>query len=96
MSLEIFKIDSIIFYNGQLTDAVTTQLASHSLSLKMKNFMKEAYQVENLVLMIDVKDTTEQIENSQCNLVNATVYMNMVKTLLKTFKSKHLAIISLY
>jgi hypothetical protein len=29
----------------------------------MKNFMKEAYQVENLMLMIDVKDTTEQIEN---------------------------------
>jgi len=63
MSLEIFKIGSIIFYNDQLTDIVITQLASHSLSLKMKNFMKEAYQVENLVLMIDVKDTTEQIEN---------------------------------
>jgi len=63
MSLKIFKIDSIIFYNGQLIDAVTTQLASCSLSLKMKNFIKEAYQVENLVLMIDVKDTTEQIEN---------------------------------
>ncbi len=58
--------------------------------------MKEAYQVENLMLMIDVKDTTEQIENSRCNLVNATVCMNMVETLLKTFKSKHLAIISLY
>jgi len=64
MSLEIFKIGSIIFYNGQLTDAAITQLTSHSLSLKMKNFMKEAYQVENLMLMIDVKDTTEQIENS--------------------------------
>ncbi len=62
----------------------------------MKNFMKEAYQVENLVLMIDVKDTTEQIENLQCNLVNATVCMNMMKTLLKTFESKHLAIISPY
>jgi len=62
----------------------------------MKNFIKGAYQVENLMLMIDVKDTTEQIENLQCNLVNATVCMNMVKTLLKTFKSKHLAIISLY
>jgi hypothetical protein len=62
MSLKIFKIDSIIFYNGQLTDVIITQLASCSLSLKMKNFMK-AYQVENLVLMIDVKDTTEQIEN---------------------------------
>ncbi len=62
----------------------------------MKNFIKEAYQVENLVLMIDVKDTTEQIENSRCNLVNATVCMNMMKTLLKTFESKHLAIISLY
>ncbi len=62
----------------------------------MKNFIKEAYQVENLVLMIDVKDTTEQIENLWCNLVNTTVCMNMVKTLLKTFKSKHLAIISLY
>jgi hypothetical protein len=61
----------------------------------MKNFMK-AYQVENLVLMIDVKDTTEQIENLWCNLVNATVCMNMVKTLLKTFESKHLAIISPY
>jgi len=96
MSLEIFKIDSIIFYNGQLTDAATTQLVSCSLSLKMKDFMKEAYQVENLVLMIDVKDTTEQIENLQCNLVNATVCMNMMKTLLKTFESKHLAIISLY
>ncbi len=96
MSLKIFKIDSIIFYNGQLIDAVTTQLASCSLSLKMKNFMKEAYQVENLVLMIDVKDTTEQIENLWCNLVNATVCMNMMKTLLKTFDSKHLAIISPY
>jgi len=63
MSSEIFKIDSIIFYNGQLTDAVITQLVSCSLSLKMKNFMKEVYQVENLMLMIDVKDTTEQIEN---------------------------------
>ncbi len=62
----------------------------------MKNFMKEVYQVENLMLMIDVKDTTEQIENLWCNLVNATVCMNMMKTLLKTFKSKHLAIISLY
>ena len=62
----------------------------------MKNFMREAYQVKNLVLMIDVKDTTEQIENLQCNLVNATVCMNMVKTLLKIFESKHLAIISLY
>jgi len=29
----------------------------------MKDFIKEAYQVENLMLMIDVKDTTEQIEN---------------------------------
>jgi len=96
MSPEIFKIDSIIFYNGQLTDAATTQLASCSLSLKMKDFIKGAYQVENLMLMIDVKDTTEQIENSWCNLVNATVCMNMVKTLLKTFKSKHLAIISPY
>jgi len=62
----------------------------------MKNFMKEAYQVENLVLMIDVKDTTEQIENSWCNLVNATVCMNMMKTLLKMFELKHLAIISPY
>ncbi len=62
----------------------------------MKNFMKGAYQVENLMLMIDVKDTTEQIENLWCNLVNATVCMNMVKTLLKTFESKHLAIISPY
>jgi len=62
----------------------------------MKNFIKEAYQVENLVLMIDVKDTTEQIENLLCNLVNTTVCMNMVKTLLKTFKSKHLAIILPY
>ncbi len=62
----------------------------------MKNFMKEAYQVENLVLMIDVKSTTEQIENLWCNLVNATVCMNMMKTLLKTFESKHLAIISPY
>jgi len=96
MSPEIFKIGSIIFYNGQLTNAATTQLVFYSLSLKIKNFIKEAYQVENLVLMIDVKDTTEQIENSQCNLVNATVCMNMVKTLLKTFKSKHLAIISPY
>jgi len=96
MSLEIFKIGSIIFYNGQLTDAATTQLASHSLSLKIKNFMKGVYQVENLMLMIDVKDTTEQIENLWCNLVNTTVCMNMVKTLLKTFESKHLAIISPY
>jgi len=96
MSPEIFKIGSIIFYNGQLTDIVITQLTSHSLSLKMKNFMKEAYQVENFVLMIDVKDTTEQIENLWCNLVNVTVCMNMMKTLLKTFKSKHLAIISPY
>ncbi len=96
MSPEIFKIDSIIFYNGQLIDAATTQLASCSLSLKMKDFIKEAYQVENLMLMIDVKDTTEQIENLRCNLVNATVCMNMVKTLLKTFESKHLAIISPY
>ncbi len=63
MSPEIFKIGSIIFYNGQLTNVATTQLASCSLSLKMKNFMKGAYQVENLMLMIDVKDTTEQIEN---------------------------------
>ncbi len=62
----------------------------------MKNFIKEAYQVENLMLMIDVKDTTKQIENLWCNLVNTTVCMNMVKTLLKTFKSKHLAIISPY
>ena len=62
----------------------------------MKNFMKEAYQVENLVLIINVKDTTEQIENLWCNLVNATVCMNMMETLLKTFKSKHLAIISPY
>jgi len=62
----------------------------------MKDFIKEAYQVENLMLMIDVKDTTEQIENLQCNLVNATVCMNMVKTLLKTFEPKHLAIISPY
>jgi len=96
MSLKIFKIDPIIFYNDQLTDVIIIQLASCSLSLKMKNFIKEAYQVENLVLMIDVKDTTEQIENSWCNLVNATVCMNMVKTLLKTFESKHLAIISPY
>jgi len=96
MSLKIFKIGSIIFYNGQLINATTTQLISCSLSLKMKNFMKEAYQVENLMLMIDVKDTTEQIENLWCNLVNATVCINMVKTLLKTFNSKHLAIISLY
>jgi len=58
--------------------------------------MKEAYQVENLMLMINVKNTTEQIENLWCNLVNATVCMNMMKTLLKTFESKHLAIISLY
>ncbi len=58
--------------------------------------MKEAYQVENLVLMIDVKDTTEQIENSWCNLVSTTVCMNMVEILLKTFESKHLAIISPY
>jgi len=29
----------------------------------MKDFIKEAYQVKNLMLMIDVKDTTEQIEN---------------------------------
>jgi len=64
MSPEIFKIGSIIFYNDQLINITITQLAFHSLSLKMKNFMKEAYQVENLVLMIDVKDTTEQIENS--------------------------------
>jgi len=64
MSSEIFKIDSIIFYNDQLINAATTQLVSCSLSLKIKNFMKEAYQVKNLVLMIDVKDTTEQIENS--------------------------------
>jgi len=63
MSPEIFKIDSIIFYNDQLTNAAITQLVSHSLSLKMKNFIKEAYQVENLVLMIDVKGTTEQIKN---------------------------------
>jgi len=62
----------------------------------MKNFIKEAYQVENLMLMIDVQGTTEQIENLQCNLVNTTVCMNMMKTLLKTFNSKHLAIISLY
>ena len=96
MSPEIFKIGSIIFYNDQLINAAITQLASCSLSLKMKNFMKEAYQVENLVLMIDVKDTTEQIGNLQCNLVNATVCMNMVETLLKTFDSKHLAIISPY
>ncbi len=96
MSLKIFKIGSIIFYNDQLTDTATTQLVFHSLSLKIKNFMKEAYQVKNLVLMIDVKDTTEQIENSWCNLVNATVCMNMMKTLLKTFESKHLAIISPY
>ncbi len=96
MSPEIFKIGSIIFYNGQLTDVAITQLVSCSLSLKIKNFMRRAYQVENLMLMIDVKDTTEQIENLWCNLVNATVCMNMVKTLLKTFKSKHLAIISLY
>ncbi len=96
MSPEIFKIDSIIFYNGQLINATITQLVSCSLSLKIKNFIKGVYQVENLILMIDVKDTTEQIENSQCNLVNATVCMNMMKTLLKTFESKHLAIISLY
>jgi len=96
MSLKIFKIGSIIFYNDQLINIAITQLISCSLSLKMKNFMKEAYQVENLVLMIDVKDTTEQIENSWCNLVNATICMNMMKTLLKTFKSKHLAIISPY
>ncbi len=63
MSSEIFKIGSIIFYNDQLTDVTITQLVSYSLSLKMKNFMREAYQVKNLVLMIDVKDTTEQIEN---------------------------------
>jgi len=63
MSSEIFKIDSIIFYNDQLTDVFITQLVFYSLSLKMKNFMKEVYQVENLILMIDVKDTTEQIEN---------------------------------
>jgi len=96
MSPEIFKIDSTIFYNGQLTDTVITQLVFCSLSLKIKNFIKEAYQVENLVLMIDVKDTTEQIENLWCNLVNTTVCMNMMKTLLKTFDSKHLAIISPY
>jgi len=96
MSPEISKIGSTIFYNGQLTDAATTQLASRPLGLKMKDFMRGAYQVENLVLMIDVKDTTEQIGNSRCNLVNATVCMNMVETLLKTFDPKHLAIISPY
>jgi len=63
MSSEIFKIGSIIFYNDQLTDTTITQLVFCSLSLKIKNFIKEAYQVENLMLMIDVKDTTEQIEN---------------------------------
>ncbi len=96
MSLKIFKIGSIIFYNDQLIDITTTQLAFCSLSLKIKDFIRGAYQVKNLMLMIDVKGTTEQIENLRCNLVNTTVCMNMMKTLLKTFKSKHLAIISLY
>jgi hypothetical protein len=43
-------------------------MCHHTASLSFtesedEELYKEAYQVENLMLMIDVKDTTEQIEN---------------------------------
>jgi len=58
--------------------------------------IREVYQIENFVLILNVKDITEQIKNLLCNLVNVMMYMNLMKTLLKIFNLEHLAIILLY
>ena len=96
MFSDIFRISSIIFYNDQLINTVITQSIFYSLSLKMKDFIKEQYDAENLILMLNIKNKTELIENSWCNLVNASVFITIVKNLLKTFELKHLTIISPY
>ena len=46
--------------------------------------------------MLDVKSTQTQISNLRCNMINVSVYINLIKTLLKTFESDKIAIISSY
>ena len=48
------------------------------------------------MLILDIKSTQTQISNLRCNIINMSVYINLIKTLLKTFELDKIAIISSY
>ena len=62
----------------------------------MKTAIKEKFEKKSLILMLDVKSMQTQISNLRCNIINVSVYINLIKTLLKMFKSDKIAIISSY
>ena len=96
MSSEISCVESKIFYNDQLINVSDTALHNCSQADKMKTAMKEKFEKKSLMLMLDVKSMQTQISNSRCNMINMSVYIDLIKTLLKMFESDKIAIISSY
>ena len=48
------------------------------------------------MLILDIKSIQTQISNSRYNIINMSVYIDLIKTLLKMFESDKIAIISSY
>ena len=94
--LNIFKIESTLFYNDQLTNVTTIQLQHYSLNQKIKNFLREKHSMKDNIMMLDIKNEIKLIKSSWCNLVNASVVIITVQKLLEIFESTYLAIISSY
>ena len=96
MSSEISYIESKIFYNSQLINVSDTDLHNCSQADKIKTAIKEKFEKKSLMLMLDIKNIQTQISNSRYNMINVSVCINLIKTLLKMFESDKIAIISSY
>ena len=96
MSSKISYVESKIFYNSQLINVFSTDLHNCSQADKIKTAIKEKFEKKSFMLILNVKNMQTQISNSRYNIINMSVYINLIKTLLKMFKSDKITIISSY
>ena len=79
-----------------MINVFSTDLCNCSQADKIKAAIKEKFEKKSLILMLDVKSMQTQISNSRYNMINVSVCINLIKTLLKMFESDKIAIISSY